>query len=197
MDSSLKGMVGTTAVVVTVAAFLPYIVAILRGKVRPHAFSWVIWGTTTFVVFLAQRVAEGGAGSWAIGVSAGINILIAALAFLKRTDATFKRIDRLFLGAALSSLPFWYLTSDPLWAVVVLTTIDLLGFGPTLRKAHAEPHAESVAFFGMLTAQNILILMALENYSATTVLFPAAVGSGCLSVSLLLAWRRRTGARTG
>ena len=42
------------AIALTLVAFLPYIASILRGKTRPHVFSWVIWGVTTFIVFLAQ-----------------------------------------------------------------------------------------------------------------------------------------------
>jgi hypothetical protein len=28
---------------------------VLRGTTRPHVFSWTIWGSTTLVVFAAQR----------------------------------------------------------------------------------------------------------------------------------------------
>ncbi|MDD5125053.1 hypothetical protein [Methylovulum sp.] len=59
-------------------------------------------------------------------MSGAISILIAILAALKQSDIITKT-DWLFFAATLSSLPFWYLTSDPLWAVVVLTTVDLLG----------------------------------------------------------------------
>ena len=45
----------------TLVAFAPYIWTIYRGQTRPHAFSWIIWGVTTFIVFLAQLKSEGGA----------------------------------------------------------------------------------------------------------------------------------------
>jgi hypothetical protein len=76
------------AIALTLAAFLPYIGSILRGAVRLHVFSWVLWGTTTFVVFLAQLEDRGGAGAWPIGVSGSIAILIALLAWWRRTDIT-------------------------------------------------------------------------------------------------------------
>jgi uncharacterized protein with PQ loop repeat len=49
-----KELLGMIAIALTLVAFLPYIRSIFRGKTRPHVFSWVIWGSTTFVVFLAQ-----------------------------------------------------------------------------------------------------------------------------------------------
>jgi hypothetical protein len=91
----------------------------------------------------------------------------------------------------LSSLPLWYLTSDPLWAVVILTTVDALGFGPTMRKAYHFPHSESVLFFALFATRNLLVVLALEQYSVTTVLFPAVIAAACLLLMALMTYRRR------
>lgn len=123
-----KEILSAVAIALTFAAFVPYIRAIVSGATRPHVFSWVIWGATTFVVFLAQLEGKGGIGAWPIGVSGSITIFVAVLAYVKRTDITITRTDWMFFVSALSSLPLWYFTSDPLWAVVILTTVDILGF---------------------------------------------------------------------
>ena len=177
--------------VLTFYAFYPYIRGILRGGVRPHVFSWVIWGATTFVVFLAQLQAGGGVGAWSTGVSGVLTFGIAGLAFARRGDLAVTRTDWLFLAGALSSLPLWYLTADPTWAVVVLTTVDLLGFGPTLRHAYHRPQAESPLFYGLFLLRNAVSILGLETFSVATVLFPAVVGVACAGVVVLLLWRRR------
>ena len=143
------------------------------------------------MVFLAQLEDNGGVGAWPIGVSGSITIFIALLAWLKRGDITITRTDWLFFVSAMPSLPFWYFTSDPLWAVVILTTVDVLGFGPTVRKAYAFPHTESLLFFSLFTARNLIVIMALENYSVTTVLFPAVIAAACLLLITLIIYRRR------
>jgi hypothetical protein len=186
-----KETLSAVAIVLTFAAFVPYIRAIISGTTKPHVFSWVIWGATTFAVFLAQLEGEGGVGAWPIGVSGIITLFIAFLAYVKRSDITITKTDRLFFVSALSSLPLWYLTSDPLWAVVILTTVDVLGFGPTIRKAHRFPHSESVLFFALFAARNLLVIMALESYSVTTVLFPAAIAAACMLLMAMLTYRRR------
>ena len=186
-----KAALSAAAIALTVVAFYPYLRGILRGTTKPHVFSWVIWGITTIVVFLAQLDARGGVGAWPIGVSGGITALIAALAYLKRADVGITRTDRLFFAAALSSLPLWYATSDPVWAVVVLTTVDLLGFGPTVRKVYADPRSESLPFFGLFAIRNGLAILALETYTVATVLFPAAVATACVLLMVLAAYRRR------
>ena len=186
-----KELLSAVAIGLTLIAFFPYIRGALDGSVKPHVFSWFIWGTTTFVVFLAQLEGKGGAGAWPIGVSGCITIFIAILAYIKRADISITRMDWLFLVSAMTSLPFWYFTSDPLWAVVVLTTVDVFGFGPTVRKAYIYPYSESLLFFALFTARNLIVIMALENYSVTTVLFPAVIAAACTLLMAMVTWRRR------
>lgn len=187
----VKGLLSATAIGLTFVLFFPYIRSIRRGGTRPHVFSWVIWGIGTFIVFFAQLAGDAGLGAWPIGVSAGITSYIALLAYRNRGDTHITRLDWAFLIAALSALPFWFATSDPLWAVVILTIVDLAGFGPTIRKAHTRPHDESVVFFGLAGVRNAVAIAALEHYSMTTLLFPAAVGLACVLFAIYLIYRRR------
>jgi hypothetical protein len=142
-------------------AFVPYIRAIVGGTARPTGMSGII---TTGIAFLACA---------------------------KRADAGITRTGWLFFVSAMSSLPLWYLTSDPLWAVVVLTTVDVLGFGPTVRKAYSLPHSESLLFFALFAARYLLVIMALENYSLTTVVFPGVIAAACVLLMAMMAYRRR------
>lgn len=188
---AVKGFLSAIAIALTLAAFLPYIRSILKDEVKPHVFSWIIWGATTVIVFLAQREDGGGVGAWPIGISGGITLLIALLAYIKKSDISITRLDWLFFTLALWALPLWYATSDPLWAVVILTVVDLLGFGPTVRKAYYFPWSESLVFFGLFAARNLIVILALEHYSLTTVLFPVVIAMACLLLMALMVRRRR------
>ncbi|MFW5451095.1 MAG: hypothetical protein ACKE9I_05810 [Methylophagaceae bacterium] len=186
-----KESLSAIAIVITFIAFIPYIRSIIQGTIKPHVFSWLIWGVTTFIVFLAQLQDNAGVGAWPIGISGIITLFIALLAFIKRADITITGLDWVFFIAAISSLPFWYLTSDPLWAVVILTTVDLLGFGPTIRKAYEHPFSESLLFFSLFAARNLIVIMALEHYSITTVLFPLVISVACILLIIMIVYRRR------
>lgn len=191
MSPQVQQILSAIAVVLTFVAFVPYIRAVLAGTTVAHVFSWVIWALTTGVVFIAQLAGGAGIGAWPIGISALITTGVAVLAFSKRGDLTITRSDWMFLVAALSSLPLWWLTSDPLWSVVVLTVTDLLGFGPTIGKVWRAPRSENATFFLLFAIRNGIVLLALEHHSVTTALFPAAVAAGCLVVIGLMLWRRR------
>lgn len=186
-----KTILSLIAIALTFIAFLPYIFGILKGTAKPHVFSWVIWGATTLVVFLAQLKGQAGVGAWPIGISGIITILIASLAYLKRNGITITKKDWLFFIMAMSALPMWYLMDDPLWAVVILTIVDMLGFMPTVRKVYHAPYSEPLSFIALFFIRNILVIVALEHYSLTTVLFPAVIATACLLLMVLMIIRRR------
>ena len=186
-----KELLSAFAIVLTFAGFFPYIRLILKDEIKPHVFSWVIWSSTTFIVFLAQLKDGGGAGAWPIGVSALITGYVAGLAYMKKADISITRTDRFFFLSAMLSLPLWYLTADPLSAVVILTVVDVFGFAPTLRKAYAHPFDEDRVFFMLFMVRNLVVILALEHYSLTTVLFPAVIAAVCLLLLVMISRRRR------
>ncbi|NOX75023.1 MAG: hypothetical protein GXP17_00060 [Gammaproteobacteria bacterium] len=186
-----KELLSAVAIALTFFAFFPYIRSILNNEIKPHIFSWVTWGSTTFIVFLAQLDGGGGVGAWPIGVSGIITLYVAFLAYVKKSDITITKIDWCFFLSAMASLPFWYFTADPLWAVIILTTVDVLGFGPTVRKAYSFPYEENLVFFSLFMARNIVAIIALEYYSLTTVIFPVVIAAACLFLIVIIALRRR------
>ncbi|MEO1101327.1 MAG: hypothetical protein AAFW65_05720 [Pseudomonadota bacterium] len=190
-----KAVFSAIALGLTFVAFYPYARAIMKEETRPHVFSWYIWGAGTFVVFLAQLSDGAGVGAWPIGVSGLMTIGIAALALSKSADTSFERMDWVFLSLALSALPMWFFTSSPLSAVIILTIVDLLGFGPSVRKAYRAPWEENAVFFSLGAVRNGFVLLALENYTWATALFPLAVGVACLFFVMLILSRRQVVAR--
>jgi hypothetical protein len=185
-----KQSLGIIAIFLTFIGSAPYIRAILLNKIKPHIFTWIIWGITTLIVFIAQIYSGSGAGSWAIGVSGVITIIIAILAYYKKSDDSIAKIDWLFLLAALSAIPLWYATSNPLYAVLILTIIDLIGYLPTLRKAYHQPFEEQLTIFVVMTIRNFISIAALDNYNFTNILFQAATAAANLVVIALVLTRR-------
>ena len=117
-------------------------------------FSWLIWGSTTCVVFAAQLADRAGVGAWPIGVSGLV-------------------------------------TANPLWAVLLLTLVDVLGFAPTFLKAYQFPYEEHLLFYMLITLRNLLTLAALQHYSLTTVFFPLVMAITCMLFILMVVYRRR------
>lgn len=59
------------------------------------------------------------------------------------------------------------------------------------------PYSESLLFFGLFTVRNLFVMTAFENYSVTTLLFPAVIAAVCVLLMVMIAYRRRVLAAQG
>ncbi|MCT8333217.1 hypothetical protein NUH30_05995 [Leptospira sp. 85282-16] len=186
----LRSLISGIAIFLTFYAYIPYIKGIWKGSIRPHVFSWIIWGATTFIVFFAQIAGNGGVGSLPIGVSGIITILVAFIAYRKRGDIEITKSDWFFFCLALSSLPFWFYFSDPLAAVIVLSIADIFGFIPTFRKGYIHPNSEPLGFYLIFLFRNFLAMAGLAEWNMVTLLFPGSAGIACLVFVMMVKIRK-------
>ena len=188
-------LLAVIAALLTLAGFIPYIVSIFRGQTRPHLYSWLIWAIATVVVGAAQWVAGGGAGAMVTLFSGAITCFIVMLTWLRFDASHIKPVDALFLIIAACALPAWYITDNPLTAVVMLTIVDIAGFGPTFRKSYHAPFGENLTLYYLVCVRNLVSALALEFYSLTTLLFPLVIALANAVFIGLIHWRRYSLAR--
>lgn len=187
-----KTLLSIIAILLTFYAYYPYIKSINNGQTKPHIFSWVIWGIVTVIAAAAQYAANGGVGSWPTLASGLVTLYVALLAYLKRADITITPSDKFFFILGLLAIPVWYVTNDPLWAIILLTTADTLGFIPTFRKSYYFPYQENLEMYVIVTIRNIIAIFALEEYSLTTIYFPAVTALFCVLFIAMVMWRRNS-----
>jgi len=78
---NLKLLFGILSIIPAVFAYCWYFRDVFRGKTRPHAFSWLVWGLLAGNGFFAQVSAHAGIGSWATGLTSIASLAIALYAF--------------------------------------------------------------------------------------------------------------------
>jgi len=185
-----KELLGYISIAFAIVSYVPYIHGILKGRFKPHVFSWFIWTVITLVTFAAQWVKGGGAGSWTTAFTCVMCFVLTILGFT-HGEKNITRSDWIILFCALLSIPLWYATNDPVWSVVLLTMIDVVAYYPMFRKSWHKPFEESV-FSAVITAVKLLVsLLALEQVNVTTALFPATLAVVCSVLTVMLLWRRR------
>jgi hypothetical protein len=191
MEFDYKPALGTIAVIITVVSYVPYFRNLLSGKTKPHAFSWLVWGVLNAIAFAGQIHDNGGPGAWSVGLSAVVMFVIFGIS-LQRGEKDIRPFDWFCLGGASFALTPWLLTNDPLLSVILITIIDALGFLPTVRKSFNKPHQETLTTFVLSTFKYLLVVLALQNYTVVTMLFPFAVFvMNALFVVMLLVRRRQ------
>ena len=192
----LKIFLGLLAILVGTIGYIPYFRNIFSGKTKPHVFSWLVWGILTTIAFAGQVAGKGGAGTWVTGFTALACFTIVALSLVKGSR-DFPLVDWICLLGCAVSLGFWAITDNPLTAIVLVTIIDLVGFLPTFRKSYTKPNSETAFTYLMGSAKFFISLLALHEYSATTVLYPASlVITNGLFVIMIVIRRRQLKAKS-
>ncbi len=186
-----KIVLGIIATVIAFIGYIPYFKNIFKGKTKPHAFSWLIWGAMTAIGFAAQISGNAGPGAWVTGFTSVVTFSIFVLALFKG-EKNIVLTDWLSLGGAGLSLLLWYITSGPLFSVILIVIIDAFGFFPTFRKAFHKPFEETAITFFLSGLKFVFAVFALENYSIITWLYPLYLIVANWSFVAMLIIRRKT-----
>jgi hypothetical protein len=170
----IKIIFSIIAAIITFISYAPYILDVRKGKTKPHVFSWFIWALIAYIAGFAQLKGGGGLGAYVALVSASTCLYIAYLAY-KDSSITITRSDWFSLIASLLAIPLWVLTKNPLSAVILVSSIDTIGFWPSLRKAYNAPHEETLSNYWLAVIKNLLAIGALTRYNAITLIYPISL----------------------
>lgn len=185
-----KTIIGVVAVILTFIGYFPYIRDILRKKTRPHVFSWLIWSVLIGIIYALQVSAGAGAGSW---VTLSLMVIMVSIFFLSLEQGRkdIKKVDVILFLVALFALPLWLVLKQPVLSIILLSSIDMLGFVPTIRKSWADPYSETLSFYIITTFRHVLALFALSEYNVITYLSPVSWAVANALFTMMLIIRRK------
>lgn len=186
-----KIVVAVISVLLTLIGYYFYFRDIKSHKTKPHAYSWLVWSILTSIAFFAQIKDGAGYGAWITAVSAVISFLVFFLAITGYGEKNITISDKLNLVAALFAIVPWLLTDSAVLSVILVTIIDFLGFVPTIRKSIIKPNEETLIHYFLAGLKFFLSIIALDNYTITTWLYPASLVIANWSFIILLLVRRK------
>ena len=184
--------VGLLAGLLSLAAFVPYIIAIVKGATKPNRATWWIW-TINGLILLASYYASGAESTVWVAVGYFVGSLLTAVLALRYGEGGWSPFDRsCLLGAALGLL-FWWMFNSSIVALVTTLFVDFAGALPTIRKAYRAPETEDRVAWGLFISGNTVNLLAVEAWSFAIAVYPVYMflASGTIAV-LVLRPRLRT-----
>ena len=159
------------AVILATARYGTYFYTIYKGQTKPHAFSWLLWGTVTGVGTLAQFSLNGGPSAWALAFVSVTCLLIAVLSFFIG-ERDYTKSDWIALAVCLLAIPLWQYTKNPLAALALIMVIDALTYWPTVRKSFHKPDTEPPISYGFAGMRYFLMLFAVPDPAWQTLMYP-------------------------
>ena len=187
----LKALLGILAVLIALIGYFPYFRDIFLGKTKPHSFSWLIWAVLQGIAFFGQISDQAGAGAWVTGIMGIVCFSVFVIA-LRKGETEITLLDKVSLCGAGIALLLWFFTGNPLLSILLVTLIDTFGFFPTYRKSYHTPREETLMMYFLCGTSWVISLLALENYSLVTLLYPAAgVFNNFLFVTMVMIRRKQ------
>ena len=153
-------------------ASIPYVVDVVKGRVKPERISWLLWaalGATFFVGALQND----GAVLYTLG-----NLLIPVIIFvlsLKYGVGGKSWFDKICLVIAAVAFVLMFVVDNALYGLVLALIVDAIGSILTIRKLLKDRTSEPKLIWGVFAIAGILSIIALENYSIVNLLFPVYV----------------------
>lgn len=187
----MQESVAIVAALLAIIGNVPYLYDVLRGRVKPHPYTWLIWSIVSCIIFFGQLAK--GAG-WGVVPTAAAEIftILIFIYSLRYGIHYITKTDTYFLIVALCGLIPWFFTKDPTISVIIAVSIDLAAFFPTIRKAARHRHTENIFLFVMNTLRHILTLTVIQEYNIATSLHSVAmIGANSAMTFVLLRTRRR------
>jgi len=183
----LKTIIGAITVVLGVVGYIPYLRNVLKGTTKPHVYTWFVWGSMTLIIFALQISDNAGPGAWVTLVTAILSLTIFALG-IRQGDKDITKSDTLSFVAAIFALGLWLFAEQPVATTVLLVTVGMFGFIPTIRKSWNKPYTETISTYAINSFRQGLSFFALTNYSILTWLFPItwSIANGLFVLFLII-----------
>jgi len=164
-------LVGKIAGIFSFLAFIPYILATLRGRNRPNRATWIIWSAVG-VSLLASYAASGAKET--IWVSVGNLVAFVAVLILsvKHGEGGWTRFDGACLFGAAFGFFLWWWFDSPLPALFSGLFVDFVGALPTLKKSYRDPESEDLFTWVLFAIANSINLLAIRQWTWVIASYP-------------------------
>src|ERR1035441_10224232 len=98
----MKTSIAIVAALLAIAGNVPYLRDIIKKKVKPHPYTWLVWTIVSCIVFFGQVARGAGIGALSTAASEIFTVIIFLLS-LKYGFKNIRRIDTYCLIIALRS----------------------------------------------------------------------------------------------
>lgn len=169
--------------VFVLAANVPYVISILRGKTSPNRISWLVWGLVGMLILTTYHELDGKAALILAFTCAACQLTVAVLSIQYGSGGT-SVIDRACLALVVLTCFIWWITKSAFYPYVLGVCIDFLAMIPTFVKTYHKPEGEDFWAWTLWAIAAFLSVLAIENWAFAESLFPVYLF--CVEMTMVL-----------
>ncbi len=173
-NTNMKETFAIIASIMAILGNIPYLRDVVQKKIQPHPYTWLVWSIVSAIAFLGQMAKGAGIGLLPTFCAEIFTVIIFFFS-LRYGFKQIKKVDTYFLIIALLGLIPWWITKDPTLSVIIVVSIDLVAFIPTIRKTWKNPKSETPLLYSMNVGRHILTLFSLQAYNIATMFHSIAM----------------------
>jgi hypothetical protein len=155
----------------TIAATVPYMVEIARGKAKPRVASWFTW-TAIQAIGAAAAFSDHQIPAAVYTLFCSLECGAIVVLGLKRGDHTFEKLDIFCLAGAVAGLLTLALLKSPALAVLVSVATDFLGAVPTVKHSWLRPREETWSTYALFGVGSAITLLIANFHILTAIAYP-------------------------
>lgn len=159
--------------VVQLFGIFVYIRATVRGETKPNRVTWLMWSVAPLIGSVA---AFSDGVRWAVlpVFMSGFAPLLVFIASFVNPKSFWKleKFDYICASCSILALLLWWITKEPLIAIIFSIASDAFAAIPTLLKSWKHPDSESVEAYTTGLFCSITSFFALKTFSFSELAFP-------------------------
>lgn len=172
MFKSLEHLVFVGAVVYLIGVF-SCIKEVLSGKAKPNKVTWLLWSITPLIATVAA-ITDGVGWSVLPVFMAGFGPLLIFIASFANPNSYWKlnKFDYLCGFWSILAMIFWFITKEPVIAIIFSIISDGFASFPTLVKAWKHPETETTVVYLTSLFNTLTSFSAIKTWSFSSYAFP-------------------------
>jgi hypothetical protein len=186
-----KNIFGYISALLVIISYLPYVLDIIKKKTKPHSYTWLIWSITqTIAIFGILQGHGGGPATYPLIIGSILCFAVFILSiFFGTKDITV--LDSIVLFLALGAIFIWLKLNSLIFAVILVSIIDFLGYIPSFRKSYNNPWTETISAWIGFILSGCCGLLALNKINLLTSVYIITITSANIIISLICIVRRK------
>lgn len=188
-EIALKESLAIVSGALFLLGFVPYILAIMRGKAVPTRSTWIVWFAND-VMALCSMYAKDALNFLIVGATIGAFVVM--LLSFSYGERGWSRLDKACIAIAAAGIALWATSGDALLALIASQSAAFIGGVPLIVNAWKDPSREDRLAMMMFGAATILTFVVLPDFTFARVLQPFNFLVTMVTINVIIWLRPRT-----